>query len=306
MMDPRLWPYMLDYDHFPWEGDGQEMMAKINAGVPLRSKGEMTREYFDELVWLLVAQMDSEYAGAKGYEELMDITPQFSADEYKDVPSMVFDEFQHGNRIRGILNGLNFDADLWSEEHLAGYKFRIGPGEKLATKSMRELRKDFRVDIFYYPIVVGDPVVDCVNFNLFQFLQDRGAGEQLRDTLESSFAPWARENGKTMSEENKHIRHGDMWMARLFKAYPELVQQQFDLWWPRSLATFGKPTSARNDLWRKLGLKRRTNEEVLCAFMDRTEEPFGLRIANESVGLKIPSTEETLAIWREGEYLEQV
>ena len=40
--------------------------------------------------------------------------------------------------------------------------------------------------------------------------------------------------------------------------------------------------------------------------MDRTEEPVGLQLANRAVGLKIPSTEEVLAMWREGKFLENI
>lgn len=302
-MDAKLRPYMLDYEYFPWE-DEREMMAKINSGAQLSAESEMTLEYYDELVWLLVAQMDSEYVGAYGYMPITHIAPQFGARELKDVPAIVHDEFTHGNRIRYVLSSIWFDANQWVEDHQSEYSFRISQGERMPCERPT---KDFRVNIFYYDLVVPEnPLLTWINFGIFQFLQDRGAGEQIRDTLQSSFAPWARENGKTMREENKHIEHGDRWMAELFRAYPKLVQEQFDLWWPRSLATFGKPESERNDLWRKLGLKRRTNEEVLRAFLERTEEPLGLQLANREVGLKIPSTEETLAMWREGKFLEQV
>ncbi|MBI3420494.1 MAG: phenylacetate-CoA oxygenase subunit PaaI [Candidatus Sungbacteria bacterium] len=241
--------------------------------------------------------MDSEYVGAYGYMPIVYIAPQFAARELKDVPAIVHDEFTHGTRIRDVLNMIGFDADRWVENHQHDYSFRIRQGEKLSAKRPT---MDFRVNIFYYDLVVPkNELMTWINFGLFQFLQDRGAGEQLRDTLDSSFAPWARENGKTMSEENKHIRHGDMWMARLFQNYPEFIQQQFDLWWPRSLATFGRPESRHNDLWRKLGLKRRTNEEVVRAFLDRSEAPFGLQIANQTVGLEILTTEEVLTMWRQ-------
>lgn len=316
MIDQKLRPYLnFEYERFVWAAE-EGMMAKINAGEQLTTREEMTKEYYDELVWLLVAQMDSEYVGAYGYMPITFIAPRFAASELKGIPGIVYDEFTHGNRIRDVLNLVGFNADKWVEDHHLYYDIRLEQNEPMPHERPTE---DLRVNIFYYDLVfpIGTPkdfisslpdfdLITWINFGIFQFLQDRGAGEQIRDTLKSSFAPWAHENGKTMREENKHIRHGDMWMARLFKEYPELVQQQFDLWWPRSLATFGKPKSARNDLWRKLGLKRRTNEEVLRAFLDRTEEPVGLQIANESVGLKIPTTEETLAIWREGKFLEQV
>ena len=308
-MDERLQPYMrFEHERFPW-ADEEEMMAKINAGEQLRYMADMTREYYDELIWLLVAQMDSEYVGAYGYMPITFVAPQFAARELKDVPSIVHDEFTHGNRIRGVLSMISFDADRWVEDHQHEYGVRLAPQENMPRQRHTE---DFRVNIFYYDLVSYDSVTakasvtTWINFAIFQFLQDRGAGEQIRDTLQSSFAPWAHENGKTMREENKHIRHGDMWIARLFEEQPELVQQQFDLWWPRSLATFGRPESKRNDLWRKLALKRRTNEEVLRAFLDRTEEPVGLQIANEAVGLRIPSTKDALAMWRAGEFLENI
>lgn len=297
-MDAKLRPYVtFDYDGFEW-ADERYVMHKILAFGRLTTREEMTREYYDELVWLLVAQMDSEYVGAYGYMPIVYIAPQFAARELKDVPSIVHDEFTHGTRIRDVLNMIGFDADRWVEDHQPEYSFRLKLGEKLPAKRPTE---DFRVNIFYYDLVVpGNDLRTWINFGIFQFLQDRGAGEQLRDTLNSSFAPWARENGKTMSEENKHIRHGDIWMARLFTSYPKFVQQQFDLWWPRSLGTFGRPVSPRNDLWRKLGLKRRTNEEVLRAFLDRTDAPLGLQAANKTVGLKIWTTKEALEMWRAG------
>jgi ring-1,2-phenylacetyl-CoA epoxidase subunit PaaA len=315
MIDERLKPYLtFTYERFPWAKES--MMAKINAGEQLRDMGEMTREYYDELVWLLVAQMDSEYVGAYGYMPITFIAPRFAASELKGVPGIVHDEFTHGNRIRDVLNSVGFNADKWVEDHHLYYDIRLEPDESMPHERPTD---DLRVNIFYYDLVVPleapqdfiTPLPDYdlltwINFGIFQFLQDRGAGEQIRDTLQSSFAPWARENAKTMREENKHIHHGDMWVARLFKEHPELVQQQFDLWLPRSLATFGRPDSGRNDLWRKLGLKRRTNEEVLRAFLDRTEEPVGLQLANKEVGLKIPATEEIVAIWREGKFLENV
>lgn len=315
MIDPRLKPYLtFDYDNFVWAAE-DETMEMVRKDQKITSIVEMTQEYFDELVWLLVAQMDSEYVGAYGYMPITYIAPSFAAHELKDVPAIVHDEFTHGNRIRGILNDVGFDADHWVEDRQSEYSFRIrsdGKLKELEKEKGGRLTEDFRVDIFYYDLVPissrpeVNQLIAWINFGIFQFFQDRGAGEQLRDTLESSFGPWAEVNRRTISEENKHIHHGDTWMAKLFKECPELVQQQFDLWWPRTLATFGKPESKRNDLWRKLGLKRRTNEEVVREFLDRGERPVGLNIANEEVGLKIPSTQETLEMWREGRHLEYI
>jgi ring-1,2-phenylacetyl-CoA epoxidase subunit PaaA len=314
-MDARLRPYLtFDYDNFPWCNE-QGMKANINSGKQLTRREEMTQEYFDELVWLLVAQMDSEYVGAYGYVPLQELAIRFDPDETRHVPQMVRDEFMHGDRINDVLNLLGFDARKWKTDHERGYSFRLPIDSSLHVAEELNggrLTDDFRVNIFYYPIVVPNSstyqqdLLSWINFTIFQFLQDRGAGEQLRDTLTSSFLPWAKENTKTMREENRHIRHGDIWMMELFRQFPDLTQKQFDLWWPRSLATFGRPQSKRNDLWRKLGLKHRTNIEVVCAFLGRGEEPVGIYRANEEVGLKIPSLEETLEFWRDGSFLNTI
>lgn len=303
MIHEKLRPYLIfDYDNSRWIDEADMMGVIVGPGLrAIRTVDEMTKEYFDELVWLLVAQMDSEYVGAYGYMPITFIAPKFSAHELKDVPAIVHDEFTHGNRIREILNHIGFDADKWVEDHQSEYSFRLAQGQKFPVERPTN---DCRVNIFYYDLVVPEnDLTTWVNFGIFQLVQDRGAGEQIRDTLESSFGPLAYANRRTMSEENRHIHHGDTWMAKLFAEYPVLVQNQLDTWWPRTLATFGKTESKRNDLWRKLGLKRRTNEEVLRAFLDRTDHPVGLQEACKKIGLKIPSTEDAVETWRRGDHL---
>lgn len=308
MIDPKLRPYLtFDYENISWMPD-ESMMGIINAGLKLTIRQEMSKEYFDELVWLLVAQMDSEYVGAYGYMPVAYISPKVAARELESVSRIVHEETKHGDRVRDILSSIGFDADRWIEDHWEKYDWRLGHGQKL---TLKRPTSDFRLNIFYYPIVSRDPnlseernqLLTLINFGVFQLDQDRGAGEQLRDTLHSSFKPWADANMRTMSEENFHIDHGDKWLAKLFGEYPDLVQQQFDVWWPRVLAAFGRPQSTRNDLWRKFGLKHRTNEEVLREFLDRTEHPAGLQWACKKIGLVVPSTEAAIEAWIRGDHL---
>lgn len=311
MSNEWMRPYLtFDPDEFKWAQEA-EMIEKIWVFLKLNDKTEMTRQYFDELVWLLVSQMDSEYAGAYGYMPITYICPRVGAHELESVSRIVHEETKHGERIQDILNNIGFDADRWVQDHWEQYHWRLQEGEKL---SRGRPTRDLRLNIFYYDIVSRNPDLDemsnqrvtVTNFGVFQVDQDRGAGEQLRDTLDSSFLPWAEANKRTMSEENFHINHGDKWLKKLFNEYPDLVERQFDIWWPRVLATFGRPESKRNELWRKFGLKRRTNEKVLRAFLDRAEHPVGLQIAAREIGLKIRSTEQIIEMWRKGDYLNDI
>src|SRR3989338_2865188 len=283
---------------FKW-AEYDSMMRVIEGGGKLTKIEQMTREYYENLAYLMVSQMDSEYVGAYGYMPITYVAPRFDPEELRHVPQIVHDEFVHGTRIKDCLELVGFNADKWIEDHQGFYNFRLESGVILETSPMR----DFRVSIFYYPIVCeGDSITTWANFSIFQFLQDRGAGEQLKDAINSSFEPWSRENQKIMREENRHILHGDRWMAKLYKQNPELIQGLFDMWWPRSMVTFGHPASERNNLWRKLGLKRRTNEEVLRDFLDG---PNGIHAANENVGLKITPTDLVVASWKSGYYERQ-
>lgn len=304
MSNDWMRPYlMFNPDAFHWSPE-HLMMAIINSGSKLRQKAEMTREFFENLSYLMVSQMDSELVGAYGYMPIVYIAPEFDPDELRHVPQIVHDEFIHGNRIKDCLDRIGFNTDKWIQDHQEKYNYRLFIREKLHGKDRPT--SDLRVNIFYYPLVFREHILTWMNFTIFQFVEDRGAGEQLRDAVISAFEPWINENLKIMREENRHIAHGDRWTGKLFRQYPDIMQDQFDLWFPRALATFGKPDSERNALWRKLGLKNRTNEEVLRAFLDREDEPLGLQAANRKIGLKIPPTEEVIAIWRKGDYLRDI
>jgi len=131
VIDPKLRPYLtFDYENEVW-ADEEEMMEKINSGRQLTSREEMTQEYFNELVFLLVSQMDSEYVGAYGYMPITYISPKVAASELASVSRIVHEEFKHGDRIRDILIDVDFDANKWIEDHWEEYGSRLLQGKYL-------------------------------------------------------------------------------------------------------------------------------------------------------------------------------
>jgi ring-1,2-phenylacetyl-CoA epoxidase subunit PaaA len=140
------------------------------------------------------------------------------------------------------------------------------------------VKSDKRVNIFYYPIETW------TDFVMFNFCMDRGAGHQLEDALTCSYAPWRRVMEGIFKEEVVHIGHGELWVRRLAEdpATRQDCQDTLNKWYLRTMQIFGRPGSSRNALYRKLGLKRRDNDEVRQAFHKEVEEFC------DKVGLTLP------------------
>jgi ring-1,2-phenylacetyl-CoA epoxidase subunit PaaA len=141
----------------------------------------------------------------------------------------------------------------------------------------RRVKDDSRVNIFYYNIKYW------ADFILFNFLMDRAAGHQLEDTLESSYIPWKTGMTGIYKEEIMHVAHGDKWIKILAEDPNEksYLQERLNLWWPRVMNVFGNSRGAHNEIYVKLGLKKRTNAQVRTAFVKEIEtfiKEYGLTL----------------------------
>lgn len=250
-------------------------------------------------------QADSELIGGLGYHDLVPIIMSYDFDEMLVVSETAREEFGHGMLCYKILDNLGFDTRAWIEHHSKYYRWRIAEFDRLAYYKGRPT-KDARVNIFYYPLALpNDSTRTAIRFAIFQFLQDRGAGVQLKDALTSSFTAWAEANKAIMEEEQDHLEHGEKKLAELRGEYHELVDAEIKLWLPRVVATFGKPHSEFDDKLRYYGITSRTHEEKLRDFLNGDE---GIHTANErsNIGLSLPSAEEIIAMWRAGDYLKEI
>jgi ring-1,2-phenylacetyl-CoA epoxidase subunit PaaA len=227
----------------------------------------MTDEYRENLVHLMTMQADSELAGGLNYVPWIERAP--TVKEKLVMAMIVKDEMRHANVMFSLLSDLGIDVERHIEESGLGS----------------------RVDIFYYDIPEWPHLV------MFNFLMDRGAGHQLVDARECSYGPWSRAIHKIEEEERMHVAHGEQWVKRIARdpKTRDAAQRALDVWWPRTLAIFGRPGTRKNDLYRKLRLKIRDNEDVRRAFI---EECVPLL---ESYGLSVPperTYDEALATLR--------
>jgi ring-1,2-phenylacetyl-CoA epoxidase subunit PaaA len=142
----------------------QDMMAKIAAGKSLEHPSEMTEEYKENLIHLMLMQADSELSGGYGYVPWIMKAP--SVEEKLIVSNIVKDEIRHAKAIYGLLSDLGFDV----QSHLDAQQLDFRLDADSSDIGTERVKSDKRVNIFYYPIETW------TDFVMFNFCMDRGAG----------------------------------------------------------------------------------------------------------------------------------
>ncbi len=254
-----------------YSDEDQKLFEEIANGRKFDKGEELPALYDKALKNLLWMQHDSEYSGALGYAPWIEKAPTMQ--EKVIVAQIVKDEMRHASVIYRLLKGLGEDVDSHIKDSELSFKME----EESANIGFQRLKKDFRVNIFYYPINYWE------DFILFNFLMDRAAGHQLEDTLDSSYLPWKKGIEGIYKEEIMHLAHGDKWIKILADGdNKEFLQERLNVWWPRVMNVFGSTKGRSNDLYVNLGLKKRTNAVIRDAFVKEVEE-----LANAS-GLTLP------------------
>ena len=240
----------------------ERMAAEIAAAKIIESADQMTAFYREHLINLLYMQADSELAGALGYVQCVSRAP--TVEEYLAASMIVKDEFRHARVVYKLLENLGEDVDA----HVRAHDFTMRLADTDANLGSQRAADDKRVNIFYYPI---DSWVD---FCMFNFCMDRGAGHQLEDSLDASYKPWARVLDGIFKEEKFHIAHGDNWVKRLAQdpKTHAAAQASLDKWYIRTMNIFGRPDSPKNKIYREIGLKKRDNHAVRIAFANEVAE----------------------------------
>jgi len=246
----------------------RERLAK---GETLASAEEMTDEYREHLVHLMMMQADSELAGAFGYVPWIMKSP--SIQETYTVAQIVKDEVRHAHVMYRLLEQLGADVQAYYESH--NFSLRVQDAD-IGTQRVAD---DKRVNIFYYPIETW------YDFIMFNFCMDRGAGHQLEDAKTCSYKPWADVMEGIFKEEAMHMAHGDWWVKKLASdpATKGKAQEALNVWFPRTMNIFGRANSPKNKIYRRLGLKKRDNDEVRQAFAAEIAEKCG------KFGLDVPA-----------------
>ncbi|MGE0199899.1 MAG: Phenylacetic acid catabolic protein [Candidatus Melainabacteria bacterium] len=251
----------------------ESFVKEIKAGRKVEATDAMPEEYREHLINLMMQQADSELSGAYGYVPWIEKAPNIH--EKLLVAQIVRDEVNHAYRMFKLLKDLGVEVDERIAAMDETLRMRLDADKDLGTQRASD---DKRVNIFYYPIETW------TDFIMFNFCMDRGAGHQLEDAMQCSYAPWARTIDGIFKEEMMHVNHGDTWVKKLADdpATQAEVQAALDKWYPRTMAIFGRPQSRKNQVYCELGLKQRDNEEVRQAFRADIEKSLA------GTGLRLP------------------
>jgi ring-1,2-phenylacetyl-CoA epoxidase subunit PaaA len=106
---------------------------------------------------------------------------------------------------------------------------------------------------------------------------------QVEDLLHCSFHPLRNLGRITMPEEKFHAKFGKDSCLELIQAGRAAeVQDAIDRYFPITPAFFGASQSKNNEMFRRWGLKQRTNDEMRADFLARVtelvEKDFALRL----------------------------
>ena len=146
----------------------------------------------------------------------------------------------------------------------------VEPGE-IDTRNKRPL------NIFELPLESWE------QFCVIKMLGDLAEILQVEDLLHCSFVPLRNIARSTMPEEKFHAQFGLDFCVDLVET-PQgraKVQKAVDGFYPEVPKFFGASGSKNNEVFRKYGLKLRSNEEMRADYMARaksTVEPLGIRL----------------------------
>ena len=215
----------------------------------------MSLEYRSTLIKLLADQARAELVAAHTYSRWVSRAP--GPDEKLFLAEIAREETEHWYKAIVLLGELGVAPDA--------------------------VRRHRTRSPFYPMARVLAPRLTWLDVAMGAFLVDAAAYVLVEDFAQSSYAPWARAAKDILADEEDHPDFGGRCVRRLIetKGMPR-VQRALKKWWRLSMNLFGPPITKNTDLYLRLGLKVRTNEERRQAFR-RMVEP---RVRAE--GLTVP------------------
>ena len=126
-------------------------------------------------------------------------------------------------------------------------------------------------------------------FCVIKLLADLAEILQVEDLVQCSFVPLRNLSRMTMPEERFHAQFGEDFCTELIQTEEgrKQVQDAIDRYFPILPAFFGRPNSKNNEIYRKWGIKQRTNEAMLEDFLQRAR-----KLVEGKLGLKLPDVQQ--------------
>ncbi len=124
-------------------------------------------------------------------------------------------------------------------------------------------------------------------FCVIKILADMAEVVQVEDLIHCKFVPLRKLARMTMPEEKFHVQFGLDFTSEILSTNDgeRDVQGVVNNYYPMMRKFFGRPNSENNRIYRKWGIKQRTNEDMANDYVERIRE-----IVVDHFGLKLPET----------------
>ena len=130
------------------------------------------------------------------------------------------------------------------------------------------------------------PLETWAEFCVIKLLADLAEILQVEDLLECSFHPLRNVARMTMPEEKFHAKFGEDFTKDLISSEKgkKEIQDAINRYYPMLPAFFGRAGSKNNEIYRKWGIKKRKNEEMLNDYINLTRD-----LVIKKLNLELPS-----------------
>ncbi len=130
------------------------------------------------------------------------------------------------------------------------------------------------------------PLETWAEFCVIKLLADLAEILQVEDLLECSFHPLRNVARMTMPEEKFHAKFGEDFTKDLISSEKgkKDIQDAINRYYPMLPAFFGRAGSKNNEIYRKWGIKKRKNEEMLNDYINLTRD-----LVIKKLNLELPS-----------------
>ena len=160
-------------------------------------------------------------------------------------------------------------------------------GEEIGVASERMMASADKkpLSIFEFPLKTWE------EFCVIKLLADLAEILQVEDLAQCTFLPLRNLSRMTMPEERFHAQFGKDFCTELCETDEgrAAVQDAINRYYPILPKFFGRPKSKNNEIFRKWGIKQRTNEDMLGDYVNRAQE-----LVTE-LGLTLPDLSESAA-----------
>jgi ring-1,2-phenylacetyl-CoA epoxidase subunit PaaA len=249
----------------------EDDLTYLAAGGKLSAPENASARYRGEVMRVMAVLIDSLMAGASGFADCINLAPGLK--ERMTAARIVLEKFGHAAKILTLMDqfGANtaqyVSAHPWAARH-----------DRSVYLGTRRIEGDMRLNVFHYPIYGW---VDAVTLN---FLMGRATVIQLDELTRCSYTPFAAATAEILPAERRHAELGEAGLRAVLAAGHDRTDAQAsaNYWYPRVVDTFGRAGSERLETYRKLGLRERSNEELLGLWRQKIEP------AMASLGLSAP------------------